>query len=307
MGLEPTCPCSEPGGLSPLRLPIPPLGLSIQLYVDYFSCGTGEAIPTKKDFDLTTVYGLIAYTKRGLMRELENKVVLITGAAKGMGAAEAKMAADRGATVIISDVLEEQGNETANSIGSDYYHLDVSNPADWKSVVSAVVESHGRIDGLVNNAGIFIRKTLFDDGQEAFEAMTRVNQLGTYLGMECVAPIMRDQKCGSIVNISSVAGLRGQHNVGYVASKFAVTGMTKAVAMQLAKFNVRCNSVHPGAISTDMSAGLGPKGVEMLKSVTPMERIGEPEEVAEVVMFLLGDGSTYLTGAELVVDGGFIL
>ena len=135
------------------------------------------------------------------MQGLQEKVVLITGAAKGMGAAEAKMAAERGATVIVTDVLDEQGLEVAESIGSDYFHLDVSDKKNWAEVINSTVEKFGRIDGLVNNAGIFIQKTLFDDSQEAFEAMVRVNQLGTYLGIESVAPIMRDQKNGSIVNI----------------------------------------------------------------------------------------------------------
>lgn len=241
------------------------------------------------------------------MDNLKGKVILITGAAKGMGAAEAKMATERGATVIVTDVLDERGKETANSIDSAYYHLDVSNQENWQNVVHTVMDEYGHLDGLVNNAGIFIQKNIFEDAQEAFVAMMRVNQLGTYLGIECVAPIMRDQNQGSIVNISSVAGLRGQRNIGYVASKFAVTGMTKAIALQLAQYNVRCNSVHPGAISTDMSQGLGPDDVALLTRKTPMKRIGEPEEVSEVVMFLLSEASSYLTGAEIAVDGGFVL
>ena len=238
---------------------------------------------------------------------LDGKIILITGAAKGMGATEAKMATERGATVILSDIIEDQLEATADSLDSAFSRLDVTSKDDWEKTISQILDDHGRIDGLVNNAGIFIQKTLFDDAQEAFEAMAKVNQLGTYLGIECIAPIMRDQESGSIVNISSVAGLRGQRNIGYVASKFAVTGMTKAIALQLAKFNVRCNSVHPGAISTDMALGLGPSDVELLTNKTPMGRIGEPEEVAEAVMFLLSDAASYLTGAEIAVDGGFVL
>ena len=241
------------------------------------------------------------------MSNLDGKIILITGAAKGMGATEAKMAVERGATVILSDIIEDQLKTTADSLDSAFSRLDVTSKDDWKKTISKVLDDYGRIDGLVNNAGIFIQKTLFDDAQEAFEAMAKVNQLGTYLGIECVAPIMRDQESGSIVNISSVAGLRGQRNIGYVASKFAVTGMTKAIALQLAKFNVRCNSVHPGAISTDMALGLGPSDVQLLTDKTPMGRIGEPEEVAEAVMFLLSDAASYLTGAEIAVDGGFVL
>ena len=241
------------------------------------------------------------------MGNLEGKIILITGAAKGMGAVEAGMAVERGATVILSDVIDDQLEATASALNSPFTHLDVTSKSDWENTITQMVNDYGRIDGLVNNAGIFIQKTLFDDSADAFEAMVKVNQLGTYLGIECIAPIMRDQKSGSIVNISSVAGLRGQRNIGYVASKFAVTGMTKAVALQLAKFNVRCNSVHPGAISTDMALGLGPSDVELLTSRTPMGRIGEPEEVSETVMFLLSDAASYLTGAEIAVDGGFIL
>ncbi|MBT95073.1 MAG: 3-alpha-hydroxysteroid dehydrogenase [Acidimicrobiaceae bacterium] len=241
------------------------------------------------------------------MGNLEGKIILITGAAKGMGAVEAGMAVERGATVILSDVIDGQLEATANALNSPFAHLDVTSKSDWGNTITQMMNDYGRIDGLVNNAGIFIQKTLFDDSADAFEAMAKVNQLGTYLGIECVAPIMREQKSGSIVNISSVAGLRGQRNIGYVASKFAVTGMTKAVALQLAKFNVRCNSVHPGAISTDMALGLGPSDVELLTSRTPMGRIGEPEEVSETVMFLLSDAASYLTGAEIAVDGGFIL
>lgn len=241
------------------------------------------------------------------MGNLEGKIILITGAAKGMGAVEAGMAVERGATVILSDVIDDQLEATASALNSPFTHLDVTSKSDWEKTITQMVNDYGRIDGLVNNAGIFIQKTLFDDSADAFEAMVKVNQLGTYLGIECIAPIMRDQKSGSIVNISSVAGLRGQRNIGYVASKFAVTGMTKAVALQLAKFNVRCNSVHPGAISTDMALGLGPSDVELLTSRTPMGRIGEPEEVSETVMFLLSDAASYLTGAEIAVDGGFIL
>ena len=168
------------------------------------------------------------------MSNLDGKVVLITGAAKGMGAAEAKMAAERGATVILTDILDDELQVTADSLGASFSRLDVTLKEDWERVIGETIDQHGRIDGLVNNAGIFIQKTLFDDSQEAFEAMVKVNQLGTYLGIECIAPLMRDQGSGSIVNISSVAGLRGQRNIGYVASKFAVTGMTKAIALQLA-------------------------------------------------------------------------
>ena len=136
------------------------------------------------------------------MSNLDGKVVLITGAAKGMGAAEAKMAAERGATVILTDILDDELQVTADSLGASFSRLDVTLKEDWERVIGETIDQHKRIDGLVNNAGIFIQKTLFDDSQEAFEAMVKVNQLGTYLGIECIAPLMRDQGSGSIVNIS---------------------------------------------------------------------------------------------------------
>ena len=169
-----------------------------------------------------------------------------------------------------------------------------------------IVGAHGRIDGLVNNAGIFRHDTILDNNEDNFRLITEVNQYGVFNGMAAVAPVMRDQESGSIVNISSIAGMRGQRSIAYVASKWAVRGMTKSAAAQLAKYNVRVNSVHPGAIETDMLFDLGTETIDRLVDAIPMGRSAKPEEVGNVVIFLLADESSYVTGAAIVVDGALI-
>tara|TARA_Y100001970_G_scaffold84605_1_gene106733 strand:+ start:875 stop:1600 length:726 start_codon:yes stop_codon:yes gene_type:complete len=238
---------------------------------------------------------------------LDGKVIIVTGSAKGMGAAEARHAAENGAEVVVTDVLDEQGIETATEIGAIYRNLDVTSKENWDEVASSVIDEHGRIDGLVNNAGIYTSQDIFSASIDTFQRIVEVNQFGTYLGMATIAPIMSSQKSGSIVNISSVAGMRAQPNIAYMASKWAVRGMTKGVAKTLANSGVRCNSVHPGAVETDILFGLEEEAVTQLVSTIPMGRSGEPTEVAEVVTFLLSDSASYITGAEVVVDGGMII
>ena len=241
------------------------------------------------------------------MGTLDGKVIIVTGSAKGMGAAEAHDASKQGAKVIVTDILNEQGKETAAEIGATYRSLDVTSKENWNEVISSVIDEHGRIDGLVNNAGIYTSQDIFSESDDVFQRIIEVNQLGTYLGMAAVAPIMANQKSGSIVNISSVAGMRAQANIAYMASKWAVRGMTKGVAKTLANSGVRCNSVHPGAVNTDILFGLEDETVDQLITSIPMGRSGEPSEVARVVTFLLSDSASYITGAELVVDGGMII
>ena len=240
------------------------------------------------------------------MGRLENKVILITGAARGQGATEARQAASEGAHVVVTDVLDDLGAEVAAEINGSYYRLDVTSSGEWKTVIDDVVGAHGHIDGLVNNAGIFRYDTVLDNNEDNFRLVTEVNQYGVFNGMAAVASVMRDQNSGSIVNISSVAGMRGQRSIAYVASKWAVRGMTKSAAAQLARFNVRVNSVHPGAIETDMLFDLGTETIDRLVDAVPMGRSAKPEEVGNVVMFLLSDESSYVTGAEIVVDGALI-
>lgn len=241
------------------------------------------------------------------MTRLDDHVVLITGAGRGQGAAEARMAAARGALVIVADVLDDEGTEVAGEIGGTYHRLDVTSAADWRGVVEAVLADHGRIDGLVNNAGIFRHEDLINSSEDEYLQVISVNQHGVYLGMKAVAPAMKAAGKGSIVNISSVAGMRGQSSIAYVGSKWAVRGMTKSAALSLAGSNVRVNSVHPGAIETDMLFDLGDKTIDRLVGAVPMGRAASADEVASTVMFLLSNDSSYVTGAELVVDGGLII
>jgi 3alpha(or 20beta)-hydroxysteroid dehydrogenase len=240
------------------------------------------------------------------MGRLDGKVILITGAARGQGATEARQAAGHGARVIVTDVLDDLGAEVAHETDGSYQRLDVTSSSEWRAVVERVVSDHGRIDGLVNNAGIFRPDNILDANEEDFGRIVQVNQYGTFLGMAAVAPIMKQQRAGSIVNISSIAGMRGHLAIAYVASKWAVRGMTKSAATALAHCNVRVNSVHPGAIETDMLFDLGSKTVDRLVQAIPMGRSAKPEEVGNVVMFLLSDEASYVTGAEIVVDGALI-
>lgn len=242
-----------------------------------------------------------------MLGRLDDRVILITGGARGQGAAEAKQASELGARVIVADVADEEGAETAAAVEGSYRHLDVTSAGNWDEVVESILADHGRIDGLVNNAGIFSHDSLLRGSEETYKRIVDVNQHGVYLGMAAVAPTMVDQGGGSIVNISSIAGMRGHHSIAYVASKWAVRGMTKSAARQLAPHNVRVNSVHPGAIETDMLFDLGQSTVDRLVDQIPMGRSAQPEEVGSTVMFLLSDAASYVTGAELVVDGGLIV
>jgi 3alpha(or 20beta)-hydroxysteroid dehydrogenase len=240
------------------------------------------------------------------MGRLDDKVILITGAARGQGATEARQAAENGAHVIVTDVLDDLGVKVADEINGTYHRLDVTSSGEWQAVVKQIVSDHERVDGLVNNAGIFRADTVLDANEDNFRRITEVNQHGAFLGMAAVAPIMKEQGAGSIVNISSIAGMRGHQAIAYVASKWALRGMTKSAASTLAKYNVRVNSVHPGAIETDMLFDLGTETVDRLVQAVPMGRSARPEEVGNVVMFLLSDDSSYVTGAEIVVDGALI-
>ena len=208
--------------------------------------------------------------------------------------------------MVVTDVLDDLGADVATEVGGTYLRLDVTSSGEWKSVVDAVIAQHGRIDGLVNNAGIWRHDSVLEANEDAFRLVTEVNQGGVFNGMAAVAPHMTEQGAGSIVNISSVAGMRGMGSIAYVASKWAVRGMTKSAANTLGKHNVRVNSVHPGAIETDMLFDLGTKTVDRLVNVVPMGRSAKSEEVGNVVMFLLSDEASYVTGAEIVVDGAMI-
>ena len=245
------------------------------------------------------------------MGRLDGFVALITGAAspRGQGAAEGRLFAGEGAQVVLTDVVDDEGERTATSIGAaaTYRHLDVTSDESWRSVVEAVCTAHGRLDVLVNNAGVWDAGTLADLTPEAYRRVIEINQVGVFLGMRAVAPHMRGRGRGSIVNISSNAGLgvnlpnlAGGKALAYVASKWAVRGMTRSAALELAPFGVRVNAVYPGPVDTAMIGG----GHEAIAAGLPLGRLAGPEEIARVALFLASDESSYVNGAEIAVDGG---
>ena len=250
------------------------------------------------------------------MGKLDGKVALISGGARGQGAAEARLFVEEGAKVVLGDILDEQGQQVEaeiNELGGDalYVHLDVTSEADWESAVEAAVSRYGKLDILVNNAAIVIQKAAIEDrtGDE-WDRIFEVNAKGVFLGTKHAIPEMRKAGGGSIVNISSVAGI-GQsthQEPAYAASKGAVRIFSKVTASQHAADGIRCNSVYPGPIDTDMlhSSMGSPEGLENRLTRVPLRRMGTAEEIAKGVLYLASDDSSYVTGSELVIDGGAI-
>ncbi|MBJ22554.1 MAG: glucose 1-dehydrogenase [bacterium] len=240
--------------------------------------------------------------------DLEGKVALISGGARGMGAAEATLFVSEGGRVVIGDVLDEEGEKAAAAIGDAalYVHLDVTRESDWQAAVATAEEMFGQLDVLVNNAGILRVGLLEEMELEEYELVIRINQIGVFLGMKTAAPAMRRAGAGSIVNISSMAGIKGIGGaIAYTASKFAVRGMTKAAAIELGPAGIRVNSVHPGGIETPMIASVGAGSEEGEREhAIPIARIGRPDEVAQLVLWLASDKSSYSTGSEFLIDGG---
>jgi 3alpha(or 20beta)-hydroxysteroid dehydrogenase len=238
------------------------------------------------------------------MARVQDKVALISGGAQGMGAADARMLVAEGARVVIGDISDEQGQALADELGeaAHYVHLDVREPDQWEAAVAAATARFGKLDVLVNNAGIANGGPIGKFDLEAWQQALDINLTGTFLGIRAATKALIASGRGSIINISSIEGLRGTPwTHAYSATKWAVRGLTKSVALELAAHNVRCNSVHPGMIRTPMTAGIPD---DML--TIPMGRPGDPDEVAAFVVFLASDESSYATGAEFVVDGGTI-
>ena len=246
---------------------------------------------------------------------LKGKVALISGGARGMGAVEAKLFAKEGAKVVIGDVLEKEGQQVEVEIVASggearFVKLDVTKEGDWTRAVETAVSSFGKLDILVNNAGIGGSAWLGDLSRNAWDSIMEVNSTGVYLGTVAAIPAMIEVGGGSIVNISSQLGIVGADtgHPAYQASKGSVRIFTKSIAIQYAKDNIRCNSVHPGPINTPMTYRAR-DDVELNKkllSKVPMERMGQPEEVATGVLYLASDEASYVTGAELVIDGGWV-
>ena len=245
------------------------------------------------------------------MARLQGKVALISGGARGQGAEEARLFVQEGAKVIFADILDEEGKKLEaelNEMGGDakYVHLDVTDEHEWESVVQQIIEKHGQIDILVNNAGILLEKGVEDTSEEEWDRIQDVNSKGVFLGIRSVLPAMREAKSGSIVNISSVAGLIGSAYAAYGASKGAVRLLTKSTAVQYGPEGVRCNSVHPGVIETDMTIRMLSNDAEREKRLQniPLGTFAVAKDVAYAVLYLASDESRYVTGSELVIDGG---
>ncbi|WP_455660917.1 glucose 1-dehydrogenase [Pradoshia sp.] len=240
------------------------------------------------------------------MNRLEGKVAIITGAAQGMGASHARKFIEEGAKVVITDLNKEKGEALSTELGENalFVSQNVTNAEDWAKVVEEAEKAFGKVDVLVNNAGITMAKSILQMTEEEYRRIVDINQLSVFLGMKTVVPAMQKVGGGSIVNISSMNGLVAGA-IGYTDTKFAVRGMTKAAAIECANYGIRVNSVHPGVIATPMVVQEDTKAaVEAFAKHIPLKRVAEPEEVSNLVVFLASDESSYSTGSEFVIDGG---
>jgi 3alpha(or 20beta)-hydroxysteroid dehydrogenase len=244
------------------------------------------------------------------MGRLDGKVALISGGARGQGADAARRFVAEGARVGIGDILDDEGKALAQELGDAgaYVHLDVTSEGDWTAAVADTEQAFGRLDVLLNNAGILAFGKLEDSSLDDYMRIINVNQVGVFLGMKSVVPAMKRAGGGSIINISSVEGLRGLPRLtAYSASKFAVRGMTKSAAVELGRHKIRVNSVHPGFIDTPMTRAQGLEGVDvdkLFESGVPLRRAGTTDDIVNMVLFLASDEASYCTGAEFIVDGG---
>ncbi|MCM3588843.1 glucose 1-dehydrogenase [Mesobacillus maritimus] len=240
------------------------------------------------------------------MKRLADKVAIITGGARGMGASHARLFVKEGAKVLIADILEQEGQALAAELGENakFVKLDVTNKENWEQAVALTEKTFGPVNILVNNAGITMNKSIEDLTLEEYKRIVDINQVSVFLGMKAVIPSMKKAEGGSIVNISSMNGIVGGA-IGYTDTKFAVRGMTKAAALGLAHYGIRVNSVHPGVIETPMIVQEETKdAVKEFAKYIPNGRVAKPEEVSNLVLYLASDESSYSTGSEFVVDGG---
>lgn len=241
---------------------------------------------------------------------LLGKVAIITGGARGMGEATARTFVAEGAKVLIADVLQAEGEALARELGANarFFHLDISQEEGWQAALASAEELFGPVNVLVNNAAINRFRSILDTDKATFQKVLDINVIGTFLGLRIVGGAMVRRRAGSIVNISSVDGLRGANGyVAYVTSKWGVRGMTKAAALEFGPRGVRVNSVHPGGVFTVMGNPTGVSREEVNKDYgsVPLQRVGLPEEIAQASLFLASDAASYICGAELAVDGGW--
>lgn len=236
------------------------------------------------------------------MGRLTGKVALISGGARGMGAAHARALAAEDARVVLGDILDDEGAALAKEIGDNaaFVHLDVREKQQWQDAVAEAVQRFGSLNVLVNNAGIVNGNLLVDFELAEWQKIVDINLTGTFLGMQAATPAMIEAGGGSVINISSVEGMRGSPGLhGYTATKFAVRGLTKSTALELAQYGIRVNSIHPGLIRTPMTEGIPEDFLQI-----PLGRAADPSEVSALVTYLASDESSYSTGAEFVIDGG---
>lgn len=243
-----------------------------------------------------------------VFEDLSGKIVVVTGGSQGQGAAEARLFAEAGAKVIIADVADESGQTVAAEIGASYCHADVSSAADWRELMTKVVDAHGQLHALVNNAAVHWTRSIDEETVEDFDRLIGINLRGTFLGIKAAIAPMRASGGGSIINIASIAGVRGLPLHGsYGASKWGIRGLTKTAATELGPSGIRVNVVLPGIIDSPMAWGGGrmPQGASF--ELLPLGRVGEVDEVARVVAFLASSASAYITGSEITIDGGATL
>ena len=245
------------------------------------------------------------------MGKLDAKVAIVSGGARGQGEAEVRMFVEEGARVVFGDVLDDRGEKVAADVGdaAEYHHLDVTKEADWDAIVASTIDRFGQIDVLVNNAGILRVRMIDGHTLDDYMEVININQVGCFLGMRAVVEQMKKQRSGSIINTSSTSGFVGTLGlVAYTASKFAVRGMTKVAAMELGSFGIRVNSVHPGGVDTEMLDQ--PEFAHLDQSSAyigqPIGRIGRPDEVARMMVFLASEDSSFSTGSEFIIDGGYL-